>query len=38
LLGKYGVDATFNVSDHTMFDVDNYSRSNPFKERGDDKD
>ena len=38
LSGKYGVDATFNVSDHTMFDVDNDSKSNPFKEKGDDKD
>ena len=38
LPGKYGVSATFNVSDLTMFDVSDDSRSNPFEERGDDTD
>ena len=36
--GEYGVSATFNVSDLTMFDVSDDSRSNPFEERGDDTD
>jgi len=36
LPGKYGVSATFNVSDLTLFDVGDDSRSNPFEERGDD--
>ena len=38
LLGEYSVSATFNVSDLTLFDVGDDSRSNPFKERGDDAD
>jgi len=38
LPGEYGVSATFNVSDLTLFDVGDDSRSNPFKERGDDAD
>ena len=36
--GEYGASATFNVSDLTLFDVGDDSRSNPFKERGDDAD
>ena len=35
--GEYGVSTTFNVSDLTLFDVGDDSRSNPFKERGDDE-
>ena len=31
---KYGVSATFNVVELTLFDIDFDSRSNPFKERG----
>jgi len=38
LPGEYGVSATFNVVDLTLFDIDFDSRSNPFKERGDDVD
>jgi hypothetical protein len=38
LPGEYGVSATFNVADLTMFDTDFDSRSNPFEERGDDVD
>ena len=38
LSGEYGVSATFNVSDLTLFDVGDDSRSNPFEERGDDAD
>jgi len=38
LPGEYGVSATFNVSDLTLFDVGDDSRSNPFKERGGDAD
>jgi len=38
LPGEYGVSTTFNVVDLTMFDKDFDSRSNPFKERGDDVD
>jgi len=38
LLGEYGVSATFNISDLTLFDVGDDSRSNPFEERGDDTD
>ena len=34
----YGVSATFNVADLTLFDIDFDSRSNPFEERGDDVD
>ena len=35
---EYGVSATFNVYDLTLFDVGDDSRSNPFEERGDDAD
>jgi len=35
LPGEYCVSATFNVSDLTMFDVGDDSRSKPFEERGD---
>jgi hypothetical protein len=38
LSGEYGVGATFNVVDLTLFDTDFDSRSNPFEERGDDVD
>jgi len=38
LPGEYGVSATFNVSDLTLFDVGDDSRLNPFEERGDDAD
>jgi hypothetical protein len=38
LPGEYGVSATFNVADLTLFDTDFDSRSNPFEERGDDVD
>jgi hypothetical protein len=38
LPGEYGVSATFNVYDLTLFDVGNDSRSSPFKERGNDAD
>jgi hypothetical protein len=38
LSGEYGVSATFNVSNLTLFDVSNGSRSNHFEERGDDED
>jgi hypothetical protein len=38
LSGEYGVSTTFNFSDLTLFDVGDDSRSNPFKERGDDED
>jgi hypothetical protein len=38
LPGEYGVSATFNISDLTLFDVGDDSRSNPFEERGDDVD
>jgi hypothetical protein len=38
LSGEFGVSATFNVVDLTLFDTDFDSRSNPFKERGDDVD
>jgi hypothetical protein len=38
LSGEYGVSATFNVSDLTLFDVGDDSGSNPFKERGDNAD
>jgi hypothetical protein len=36
LPGEFGVSATFNVSDLTLFDVGDDSRLNPFEERGDD--
>jgi hypothetical protein len=35
LLGEYGIRATFNVSDLTLFDVGDDSRLNPFEERRD---
>jgi len=38
LSGEYGVSATFNVSDFTLFNVGNDLRSNPFEERWDDED
>jgi hypothetical protein len=38
LSGEYGVSATFNVVNLTLFDIDFDSRSNPFEERGDDVD
>jgi hypothetical protein len=38
LPGEYGVSATFNVFELTLFDVGDDSRSNPFEERGDDVD
>ena len=36
LSNKYGVSATFNVSDLSLFDVDDDSKSNSFEEIGDD--
>jgi len=33
LSSDYGVSAIFNVSNISLFDVDDESRSNPFKER-----
>jgi len=38
LSGEYDVSTTFNFSDLTWFDVGDDSRSNPFKEKGDDED
>jgi len=38
LPGEYGVSVTFNISDLTLFDVGDDSRSNPFEERKDDAD
>jgi len=38
LAGEYGVSATFNVSDFTLFDVGDDSRLNPFEKRWDDED
>ena len=38
LSSQIGVRATFNVADHNLFDTGFDSRSNPFKERGDDMD
>ena len=35
---EYDINANFNVSDLTLFDVDDNSRSNLFEERGDDED
>jgi len=35
---EYGVSATFNIFDLTLFDIGDNSRSNPFEERGDDDD
>ena len=37
LLGEYSVSATFNVADLSLFDVGEDSRSNPFKDRGNDE-
>jgi hypothetical protein len=37
LPGEYHISATFNVSDLSLFDVGDDSRSNPFKERGNDE-
>jgi hypothetical protein len=36
LPGEYGINATFNVVDLSFFDIGDDSRSNTFKERGDD--
>ena len=36
LPGEYNVSSTFNVSDLSLFDVGSDSRSNLFKERGND--
>ena len=36
LLSEYDVSATFNVSNLSLFDVGEDSRSNFFEERGDD--
>ena len=33
LPGEYNISATFNVSDLSLFDVGDDSRSNPFEER-----
>jgi hypothetical protein len=38
LPGEFGVSATFNVSDLTLFNVGDDSMSNPFEEIGDDAD
>jgi hypothetical protein len=38
LPSEYGVSAVFNVSNLTLFDVGDDSRSNPFEERVNDKD
>jgi hypothetical protein len=37
LPGEYNISATFNVSDLSLFDVCDDSRSNPFEERGNDE-
>uniref|UniRef100_A0A2N9GCV0 RNA-directed DNA polymerase n=1 Tax=Fagus sylvatica TaxID=28930 RepID=A0A2N9GCV0_FAGSY len=37
LPGEYNISATFNVSDLSLFDVGDDSRSNPFEERGNDE-
>jgi len=36
LPSEYGVSASFNVANLSLFDVGDDSRSNPFEERGDD--
>jgi hypothetical protein len=36
LLGEYSVSVTFDVVDHSFFDVGDDSRSNRFEEIGDD--
>ena len=38
MLGEYSVSSNFNIFDLTLFDVGDDSRSNIFKERGDDVD
>ena len=35
LLGKYSVSATFNISEISLFDVGDYSKSTSFWKRGD---
>ena len=37
LPGEYNISATFNVSDLSLFDVGDDSRTNPFEERGNDE-
>lgn len=37
LPGEYNISATFNVSDLSLFDVGDDSRSNPFEEMGNDE-
>ena len=37
LLGEYNISVTFNVFDLSLFDVGDDSKSNPFKERGNDE-
>ena len=37
LPGEYNISATFNVSDLSSFDVGDDSRTNPFKEKGNDE-
>jgi hypothetical protein len=37
LPGEYNISATFNVSDLSLFDVGDDSRSNPFEEKGNDE-
>jgi hypothetical protein len=37
LPGEYNISATFNVSELSLFDVGDDSRSNPFEERGNDE-
>ena len=37
LPGEYNINATFNVSDLSPFDVGDDSRTNPFEERGNDE-
>jgi hypothetical protein len=37
LAGEYNISASFNVSDLSLFDVGDDSRSNPFEERGNDE-
>jgi hypothetical protein len=34
LLGKYGVSATFNVSNLSLFDVNDDLKLNPIEEKG----
>lgn len=36
VLDEYGVNATFNIFDISLFDVGDDSRRNPFKHRGND--